>query len=194
MSNGSREFLSVEEIRERIRNRVREITDSTVSAQCGTPGSLAKESPSLAPHQFNKLRLNLQNANSALTELGAINPRPAGWTNEILQVLKKGIRRALSWLLRPIQQFDSAVMVSLNETTHILAELQTELRFVAGRVEAIEGSMNTRHPASIGQIQSGLNGAGSELDIDTRLELLQSQLEALAKNIEDLRRKGTVRS
>jgi hypothetical protein len=193
MSSGPRDFLSVEEIRERIRNRVRELTDSD-SAQYGTPVGVREESPALALHRLNKLRLNLQNANSALNKIGAVNPRPAGWTNQIVQVVKKCIRRGLSWLLCPIQQFDSGVMEGLNETTHILEDFQTELRSILGRLEANEAALSSRHSELSVQNRSGANGGDSYAGVNARIDLLQSQVEALAKDIQDLVRNRTVKS
>jgi hypothetical protein len=194
MSDGSREFLSVEEIKERIRSRVRKATDTDASAQCGTPVSLQKESPALALHRLNRLRLNLLNVNSALGDVGALNPRPAGLVNDLLQFIKKCIRRALGWLLRPIRQFDSAAMESLDEATHILEDFQTELRSIVGRLEAMEASLNASAPASGIQAGPQANGTRLHADIDARLDLLQSKVEALARDIRDAISKRPLKS
>ncbi len=194
MSDGSREFLSVEEIRERIRNRVRELVDNTTSAEYETPVSLQKESPVLALHRFNKLRLKLHSASSAVNDIGAINPRPAGWRNEILQLMKKCIRRALRWVLQPIQHFDSVITESLNETTHVLEEFQTELRSIARRLEAIEASLDTNHSVSGVQVGARSNSTGSCGDIEARVDLLQSQVEALARDVRDVMKNHSVKT
>jgi hypothetical protein len=190
MSEAPREFLSVDDIKERIRSRVRDAVNSAAPGY-GTPVSLQKESAALALHRFNELRLKLQHANSALNDVGNVNPRPAGWNNELAQLVKKCIRRALSWLLRPIQQFDSTVMASLSETTHVLEDFQTELRSLAGRIEALEATLRDSHATPIRLSGNGANGGGSQIDIAAQIELLQSQIEALAKDVRDLKGRRT---
>ena len=194
MSDGSSEFLSVEEIRERIRGRVRNLRDAMPSAQYGTADLLQKESPALALNRFNTLRLKLYSASSAVNDIGAINPRSAGWTNEILQLVKKCIRRVLRWLLQPIQHFDSVITESLNETTHVLEEFQTELRSIACRLEAIEGCLTAKPSASGVQGGARSNGTGSHVDIDARIDLLERQVEALARDIQDVMKSRSVKT
>lgn len=203
MSTGSKEFLSVDQIRERIRGRVRQTTDSPASRRHETPLPIKKESLALALHRFSKLRLKLQDATYALNNVGALNPRPEGWRNDILQFVKKCVRRSLAWLLRPIQQFDSAVMETLEETHQILADFQTEMRSIVARVEDLEDLLNASYSAPIhenGESANGkstngkgthggtANGRSEHMDVDEQIRLLQRQMETIADDIRNLAR------
>ncbi len=45
--------------------------------------------------------------------VGAVNPRPPGWHNDLMQLVKKLLARMLAWHTRPMQEFNASVSQSL---------------------------------------------------------------------------------
>jgi hypothetical protein len=64
---------------------------------------------------MSDLKRNLSECNTFYSEVGSINPRNPGLHNDLIQFAKKLMRRALSWYLRPLQQFQAAVTRTLND-------------------------------------------------------------------------------
>ena len=47
--------------------------------------------------------------------VGTVNPRPAGWHNDLIQFAKKALLRMLAWYTQPSQEFNAIVSQSLDE-------------------------------------------------------------------------------
>lgn len=199
MSDGSDDFLSVDEIKDRIRNRAWHLTGSAAVPQNGTSTSCREESAGLAEHRLNELRRNLRNANSLIKDVGAITPRPRGWKNDVVQFVKKSIRLLLNWFLRPLRQFNSAMLASLSETLHILEDFQKELKSMNQRVEGIEASV-----IAAGLMSGPRTGRERECEdpqvdpsiseILSRIDVLRRELEDLSKSVRESLSNRTLRS
>jgi hypothetical protein len=189
MADDLNDFLSVNEIRDRIRNRVWTLTGST-EAQNGNSASCHEQNPALAQHRLNELRRNVRNATALIKDVGAITPRPPGWKNDAVQYVKKSVRLFLSWFLRPLRQFNSAMLASLSEIVHILEELQTELRSISQRVEGLEASVTGAQSMSGPRREEEREHEGPQVDrpaseILVRINELQNQLETLSKSVRE---------
>lgn len=70
--------------------------------------------------EFSKLEANLDSAIQGSRHLGEINPRDPGLHNDVIQFVKKLVRRCLSWYTQPLQLFQSSVIAASQETLRVL--------------------------------------------------------------------------
>jgi SAM-dependent methyltransferase len=89
--------------------------------------------------ELNELRRQLRAANSALVNLGKLNPRHPGLHNDAIQLVKRLIGRCLNWYSRPLRGCLVAVVASLNEM-EIVLEALTEPHREAIRRDLLERS------------------------------------------------------
>jgi hypothetical protein len=73
--------------------------------------------------ELDELRRQLRAANSALGNLGSLNPRHPGLHNDAIQLVKRLIARCLNWYTRPLRECLVAVVASLNEMGKVLEAL-----------------------------------------------------------------------
>jgi len=111
---------------------------------------------------FDELRRAVASLEGLRNAVGTVNPRPPGWRNELIQLIKKSLARALAWYTRPQHEFNAAVSRSLNEVVSALDRV------------------------SLGMVASGERLAGSGTTtvsllkpIEKQLEILQDQIKAL---------------
>ena len=142
-------FLDVEavarEIRQRVERRFPVISQAAASvpAEAGTPAPVLLRSsrqhaaPALAGDDLARLHQEIAAANLLQHTIGSINPRPAGWHNDFIQSVKKGIVRALNWYTRSLQEFHGAVVRSLNEIKRALENIHGKL----GALDAMQAQM-----------------------------------------------------
>jgi hypothetical protein len=86
--------------------------------------------PSKPPATARLWSLDFEELGLAMAELewrrsvaGKVNPRPAGWRNYFIQLLKKLLARLFSWYARPFIEFNAAVSRSLQETECALHDI-----------------------------------------------------------------------
>jgi hypothetical protein len=70
--------------------------------------------------------------------VGSINPRPPGWHNDLIQLIKSGLARVLNWNLQPLHQFNAAVSRSLEEMAWTLDHLSMDVVALGGRLARSE--------------------------------------------------------
>jgi predicted metal-dependent phosphoesterase TrpH len=70
-------------------------------------------------------------------QVGVVNPRHPGWINDLIQILKKSLRRALTWYTRPIVEFQAGTIRFLNETAEILGRDQSRLASLEKEIEIL---------------------------------------------------------
>ena len=59
--------------------------------------------------------------------VGSVNPRPPGWQNDLIQLVKKLLARSLDWHTRPLREFNASVSRSLEEIVSALDHLSTNM-------------------------------------------------------------------
>jgi hypothetical protein len=74
-----------------------------------------KVTPYFWPYDFNELLRAAADLERLRDNVGAVNPRPPGWHNELIQLVKKVFARSLSWYTRPLREFNDPVSRSLEE-------------------------------------------------------------------------------
>lgn len=127
MKQETNTFVDVAEVLRKIRERVQ--------SRQGPNGDIGKPA-STAPTTFDalfagtqlrdlrSLRSHVARVHDLENSVGAVNPRPAGLLNRLVQTFKKGMQRTLGWYTRPLKEFHGAVVSSLSETSAALTELQ----------------------------------------------------------------------
>jgi hypothetical protein len=109
--------------------------------------------------ELGRVTASLEVLNNAV---GTVNPRLPAWHNDLIQVVKKVLARALAWYTRPLQEFNTSVSRSLEEIVWSLDRISID-------VVALEGRL----------AQSEKRSAAVAESMQNQLELLQEQVKAL---------------
>lgn len=127
------------EVIARIRERVR-ARHAGEGPEYGPPRNpIATFGPASSTHyDLGELHVNLSACNALHNAVGTLNPRHSGLHNQVLQFLKKIMRRSLTWYTRPLHEFHAAVTRTLNHTTIALEEARAGLSMLEARVEHLE--------------------------------------------------------
>ncbi len=133
-------------------------------------------------YDFDELRSATATLPGLSRAVGAVNPRPSGWQNDLIQLGKKLLARSLEWQTRPLGEFNAAVSRSLEEVVYALDHLATNVAAVdqlstnkvvlerlSMDVTALEGRMEQWEKSSVALSES----------IQAQLELLQQQIQTL---------------
>lgn len=110
------------------------------------PTSLATE-PGSAPPTFSSsaaaanttvvLHQLLAAVQAAHAQVGRINPRPPGLHNQLIQLVKKAVRRLLTWYTRPLVQYQALDIQFLNQATQIMERQQAQLLWLKEELERL---------------------------------------------------------
>ena len=109
---------------------------------------------------MSDLKNNLEACKTLFPAVGGLNPRDPGLRNQLIQFIKRLMRRSLSWYTRPIQLFEGAVIRSLDGLTE-----------QAEKSRQLESSWRHTVPAFLNAV-STVNAFGYEL-VKLRKELEQ---------------------
>ena len=96
-------------------------------------------------YDFDELRRAPDAVAGLKNAVGTVNPRPPGWRNDLIQLAKKSVLRALAWYTRPSQEFNARVSRSLDEIVWAIDHLSLDVanRFSANAVALDRLSMDT---------------------------------------------------
>ncbi|HZT36965.1 MAG TPA: class I SAM-dependent methyltransferase [Bryobacteraceae bacterium] len=111
---------AIREIRERVRSRY---------PSGSLPGAIT--APDLMPLVHAR-----DAAEAKVAAIGAVNPRPPGLINSLVQSVKKLIARGLDWHVREQVEFNRAAMGCVQATLEALADMNRALSQLAGCVES----------------------------------------------------------
>jgi len=78
-------------------------------------------------YDYDELRRRAAALKDLRNAVGAINPRPPGWRNDLIQAAKKKLARFLRWYTGPLYEFDASVSRSLEEVVRAVDHLTTSL-------------------------------------------------------------------
>jgi hypothetical protein len=120
---------SVGEILERIRTRLAEQVKSGFASRSGSSYGNGSE-----PVSIPRLRVLLDEIRSLHSQVGVVNPRPAGLINDAIQLCKRVLRRILGWYTRPIVRYQATTLQFLGEVTEILERDQARLQSLEAKV------------------------------------------------------------
>lgn len=96
------------------------------------------DTPSVGHYDFDELRRRLIDLEWRRSAVGAINPRPPGWHNDLIQVIKKLFARTFSWHTRPFIEFNAAVGRSLQEIERALDDVSVYTNSLDWRLMQLE--------------------------------------------------------
>jgi SAM-dependent methyltransferase/uncharacterized protein YoxC len=188
--------MSVDEIMERIRERVRlRKQDGNDKAMADPAASIPisrKGTAALSLYDLSKMRQNAAANNMLCNQVGTINPRRPGLHNNLIQLAKKAIRRALTWYTRPLQEFHSSVTRTLNETAHAVENLQGNVIATSQRVNSLADSqtnlvqrVNSLADSQTNLVQRVDSLADSQTNLVQRVDSLADSQTNLAQRLND---------
>jgi hypothetical protein len=115
--------------------------------------------------------------------VGTVNPRPPGWHNDLIQLVKKLVARVLAWHTRPLQEFNASVSQSLEGIVWALDHLfrnMVALDRLSTNMEALD-RLSMDVVALEGRLaQSEKKSATLAESMQEQLDLLHEQVKALA--------------
>ncbi len=114
--------------------------------------------------------------------VGTINPRLPGWHNDLIQLLKKSLARALSWYTRPLHEFNASVSRLLEKLVWAVDHLSTNM--VAP--DHLSTNMVALDRLSMDMLALEARLAQSERRNATLAESMQEQLELLHQQLKAL--------
>jgi ABC-type transporter Mla subunit MlaD len=110
------------------------------------------------------LRQLVAEAQAAQGRVGVVNPRLPGLHNDLIQLVKKLMRRMLSWYTRPLLDYHAATTQFLAEAAQMLERQQTQLR----GLEEVLATLTADLAELRKQLQSRLNGIERAREISQR--------------------------
>jgi hypothetical protein len=78
-------------------------------------------------HELDGLQRGVTALDALRKAVGTVNPRPPGWRNQLIQLLKKLLARGLNWYTQPFRAFNDSVVSSLEQVTRGLDEVSAEV-------------------------------------------------------------------
>ncbi len=119
------------------------------------------------PYDFDALRRTTADLEGLKNSVGAVNPRLPGWRNDLIQLVKKLLARALTWYTRPLHEFNTSVSRSLEEIVRVLDHLSPDR--LSMDMAALEGRL----------AQSEKRSAALSKSMQEQIDLLNEQVKAL---------------
>jgi O-antigen chain-terminating methyltransferase len=84
-------------------------------------------------HELSQLRAELATAQEGSRQTGQLNPRNPGLINNLLQFVKKVMKRSLTWYTRPLHLFQAGVIRGFQQIIGILENYRDQMRGLAHR-------------------------------------------------------------
>lgn len=110
-------------------------------------------------HDFQDLLRATEDLDRLRKNFGAVNPRPDGWRNQLIQLAKRAMARSLDWYTRPLDAFNSSAARSIGEMATALDSLYMTV-LALDRVLAAQIPMRIRFPSDRTAYVVGLFGSG----------------------------------
>jgi hypothetical protein len=126
----------IAEVLKRIRARLQTRIEADLHA--GDQVSQSSDSPSRSIGFLQGLLASMQFTH---LQVGVVNPRNPGLINNLIQIVKKSLRRALTWYTRSIIEFQAATIRLLAETVEILGRDQSRLATLEKKIETLTAEL-----------------------------------------------------
>ncbi len=123
-------------------------------------------------HELDQLQREVAAVDALRKGIGTVNPRPPGWRNRLIQLVKKLLARGLNWYTQPFQAFNDSVVSSLEQMTQGLDDVSAELIALRARLAESEkrnANLQTQLDGLRDQIQAPGVHEGSNLPISLPL-------------------------
>jgi len=112
-------------------------------------------------------------AEAKVAAIGAVNPRPPGFKNALIQRVKRAVSRALDWHVREQVEFNRATMACVQATMEALADVSRGLAALAAHQQQLQAASETQ--------------ANLQKDLARGLEALTAEQHGLRKDADALR-------
>ncbi len=89
-------------------------------------------------YDFDELRRAVGDLEGRRRAVGGLNPRPPGWHNDVIQLLKKLLARMFSWYARHLNEFNADVTRSLEEIDRALDDVAVNTLTLEWRLAHLE--------------------------------------------------------
>lgn len=142
------EANSVAEILEKIRARLSEQIKSEVAAERGNSSQSI-----IGEGSTTRLRVLLDAMCTLQGQVGAVNPRPTGLGNDLIQFFKKALRRALGWYIRPTVQYQQATLQLLGEVIKVLECDQRRMQTLEARAGLLLGELTDLRQQTLAKLE-----------------------------------------
>jgi len=86
-------------------------------------------------------------------QVGAVNPRPTGLANDLIQFFKKALRRALGWYIRPTVQYQQATLQLLGEVIEVLERDQRRLLTLEAKAGSLLGELTDLRQQALAKLE-----------------------------------------
>ena len=135
-------------------------------------------------------------AEAKVAAIGAVNPRPPGFKNALIQRVKRVVSRALDWHVREQVEFNRATMACIQAAMEAMADLNRGLAVLAASQQALRNDVQASSEhlrkdlhASSEDLRKDLQAASEELRRDLRVssEEFTRALAVLAAHHQELR-------
>ena len=124
---------SSEKILERIKQRLQRPAPAGTLAAGAASGAASPDQPlfKLSLHDLWQLGKEIDTAREGSRLTGQLNPRNPGPINELIQFVKKVMKRSLTWYTRPLHLFQVSVIRALDQLRAIVDNHNESLRKMA---------------------------------------------------------------
>jgi type II secretory pathway component PulJ len=89
-------------------------------------------------YSIDELRRVVATLEELTNDVGTVNPRPSGWHNDVIQLVKKLLARLLAWYIRPLREFNVCASRSLEEIFCAVENLSTNMVALERRLAEAE--------------------------------------------------------
>ncbi|MBC7928459.1 MAG: methyltransferase domain-containing protein [Bryobacteraceae bacterium] len=126
-------------------------------------------------------------AESKVASIGSVNPRPAGFANDLIQWVKRTVARSLGWFVRDQVEFNRSILSALEATLETLNEVNRALAAAGARIDDSERGVRHDLERNVRQITDKLDPFQAKLDIVfAKADPVQARLDILQPRLEDL--------
>jgi hypothetical protein len=129
---------SVEELLNHVRERVQARGPQRITSLPAKPLQGPGRSAGPVEFDFAELRRNVLDASTYHAMVGQLNPRGPGLPNRSVQLVKKVMRRSLSWYTRPLHLFQGSVARSLEQSSKGIQHNYSRILQLQNQVRALE--------------------------------------------------------
>jgi len=146
--------------------------DASPSANAGSSAE-APYQPKF--HELSQLRAELATTLEGSRQTGQLNPRNPGLINNLIQFVKKVMRRSLTWYTRPLHVFQGGVIRALQQIIGILENYRAQIQGLADRSNLLSERVKS-HAEDVQRASERLDS--QQRDFQQRLQQLAQLMEA----------------
>lgn len=138
-------------------------------------------------HEVSQLHTEINTALEGTRQVGQINPRNPGLINNFIQMVKKVMRRSLTWYTRPLHHFQGGVVRALDQISAILDNQNDSFRRVATELRSLANAI-AQGSARLAQQDAAFEEKSAALE--RKIGSVEQRTESLEHTTASLQRKA----